>query len=132
MLSKALQAAAELGIADLLDESPKSCGELAGAISVHGPSLYRLMRALASEGIFHENRQGRFENTPLSDPLRADAPDSVRDNVLYIPHDGNMLAWSRFMNALETGFPSFEDANGLPAWEYLREHPKLEQCFGGR
>ncbi|MCI5136204.1 MAG: methyltransferase [Candidatus Electrothrix sp. AW2] len=129
MKAKALQAAAELNIADLLNNSSKSAEELARITDTHAPSLYRLLRALASEGIFHENQQGCFENTPLSEPLRSDIPDSVRDNIRYIPNDGNIQAWMRFMDVLQTGEPVFEQANGLPVWEYLKEQPDLEQIF---
>ena len=128
-VSKALQAVAELGIADLLKESPKTCEELAQATSTHAPSLYRLLRAMASKGIFREDNQGCFENTPLSEVLCADAPKSVRDSVIYIPHDGSMRAWMRFMDVLKTGKPSFKDATGLTSWEYRQEHPEMGKHF---
>ena len=129
LVSKALQAAAELGIADLLKNSPKNCDDLAHLTSTHAPSLYRLLRALAGFGIFHEDEEGRFANTELSEPLRSDAPNSIRDHVIYISHDGNMRAWMRFMDTLQTGESSFQKVNGLPLWEYLPEHPELEEHF---
>jgi len=128
-ISKALQAAAELGIADLIKHSPKTSEELAQATGTHSPSLYRLLRALASKAIFRENDQGCFENTPLSEVLCTDDPHSVRDSVIYIPHDGGVRAWIRLMDVLKTGKPSFKDANGLNSWKYRQEHPEIGKHF---
>ena len=130
MVSKALQAVAELGIADLLNESPKTSEELAEATSTHAPSLFRLLRALASRGIFREDEHGCFENTSLSDPLRRNAPVSVRDFVIYAPHDGTMFAWTRLLDVLKTGKPSFKDATGFDFWAYIfHEHPEIGERF---
>jgi hypothetical protein len=46
--TKALQVAAELGIADLIAERPKSADQLSKIVQAHSDSLYRLLRALAS------------------------------------------------------------------------------------
>jgi DNA-binding IclR family transcriptional regulator len=67
-LSRAIYVATKLGIADLLKEEPKDSGELAKATGNHEPSLYRVLRALASAGIFAENALGRFALTPLAAP----------------------------------------------------------------
>jgi predicted O-methyltransferase YrrM len=130
MVSKSLQAAAEIGIADLVNESSKSCEELAQLTATHGPSLYRLLSALVGLGIFQEDEQGRFINTPLSELLRSDTPDSLRDHIMYMPHEGNVRAWMGLTDTLRTGKAAFEEANnGLPLWEYLKERPELEQRF---
>jgi SAM-dependent methyltransferase len=128
-VSKALQAVAELGIADLLYDSPKSCKELAEASSTHAPTLHRLLLALAGLGIFRQDEEGRFTNTKLSEPLRSDAENSIRDHIRFIPHDGNMLAWMRLQDALRTGKSTFKNANGVPLWEYLEKHSELECLF---
>ena len=70
--------AAKLGIADLLKDGPKSSDELAQATGTHGRSLYRLLRALASVGVFAEAEDGRFELTPLGECLQTGIPGSVR------------------------------------------------------
>ena len=68
MLAKALQSVAELGIADLLGKAPHTCEELAAATATHAPSLYRLLRALASGGIFREDEHGRFDHQAVGTP----------------------------------------------------------------
>ena len=62
-VSQAINAAATLGIADLLVDGPKSTDELANATRAHAPSLYRLLRALASVGVFAERADGSFVST---------------------------------------------------------------------
>ena len=72
-LSRALYVAAQLGIADLLAQEPQSPAALAEACGAHAPSLGRVLRALASVGVFAEDQQGRFGLTPLAETLRSDA-----------------------------------------------------------
>jgi hypothetical protein len=64
-VSQALHVAATLGIADQLKEGPKSADVLAQACGAHAPSLYRLLRALAAIGVFHETGGKEFDLTPL-------------------------------------------------------------------
>ncbi len=127
--SLALQAVAKLGIADLLNKAPKTYQQLAQATSTHAPSLYRLMSTLASEGIFREVNKGCFENTPLSEVLRADDPESVRDSIIYIPNDGSVRAWIHLMDVLKTGKPSFKKATGFTSWEYRQNNPEMGKHF---
>ena len=73
-VSQALYVAAKLGIADLLKDGPKSSDELAKTTGVHAQSLYRLLRALASVGVFVESEDGRFSLTPLAEYLQTGVP----------------------------------------------------------
>src|SRR5690349_11245811 len=90
-LSRALYIAAHLGIADLLKDGPRSASELAAATATNDDALYRILRALASVGVFAEAGQRQFALTPLSETLRRDAPDSIRAMVLFT---GDRLHWS--------------------------------------
>ncbi|MEE9286993.1 MAG: methyltransferase, partial [Gammaproteobacteria bacterium] len=127
--AKVLQAAAELGIADLLVENPKTAQELSKTSGVNSDSLYRLLRALASRGIFKEISNDRFENTPLSEAIRTNVPGSVRDYAIFAPHDGNVLAWTKFMDVVMTGKSSFTDVNGCGYWEYFQNHPEISERY---
>src|SRR4051794_25365976 len=73
--------AAQLGLADLLADGPRSVEDLADATGTHAPSLARLVRALAAIGVVAEVDGGRVELTPLGVPLRSDVAGSVRDTV---------------------------------------------------
>ena len=77
-LSRAVYVAAKLGIADLVRERPQTAADLAQATGTHAPSLYRVLRALASEGWFAEDEQGRFSLTTPSRALLTGAPGSLR------------------------------------------------------
>ena len=76
--AQAVHVAAELGVADLLREGPRPSDELAAACGADPPTLYRLLRALASVGVFTEVAEGGFALTPLAEPLRSDVPGSMR------------------------------------------------------
>src|SRR5215831_7073817 len=77
-LSQMLYVAAKLGLADLVTDGPRTADELASATQTRPRPLYRLLRALASVGVFAEDDQGRFSLTPLAEHLRSDAPGSQR------------------------------------------------------
>src|SRR5205823_11134725 len=83
-ISAAIYVAAKLGIADLLKDGPMPVTTLATKTGMHGPSLFRLLRALASVGVFEEEDQQRFKLTPMADLLRADIPGSQRAFTLMI------------------------------------------------
>ncbi len=82
--TQAIYVVAKLGIADLLKDGSKSIDELSSATGVHSLSLYRLLRALASIGIFIENDDGSFGMTPLGTTLQSDNPSSVHPFAILL------------------------------------------------
>nr|QDQ37877.1 O-methyltransferase [Streptomyces vinaceusdrappus] len=121
--ARALHLAAELRIADLLAQGPRSALQLADATGTHAPSLHRMLRTLAACGVFTETAPGTFGMTALAQPLRSDHPHSVRTTVAQ----GGRLTAETFRHAehaLRTGEGAFEKTFGQPVWEYLKEHPK--------
>src|SRR5215831_3850623 len=81
--TQALYVAAKLDIADLLADGPRTAAELAGATGTDERSLYRILRALASAGVFSETESRIFVNTPASETLRSDGPNSTRYFVMF-------------------------------------------------
>ena len=75
-VSQSIYAAAKLGVADLLKDGAKSYEKLAKATETHARSLYRLLRALASVGIFAETQPGYFALTPLADYMQSERQNS--------------------------------------------------------
>jgi hypothetical protein len=119
--SQAIYVAARLGIADLLVDGPRTADELARATGTHARSLYRLLRALASLGVFAEDTERRFSLTPLAEPLRADAPGSQRATVLMMV--GQFYhAWGDLIGSVRTGRPAFEALHGRRFFEFLAEN----------
>ena len=102
-LSQAIHVAAVLGIADLLTDGPRSSDELATATETNPGALYRLLRALAAFGLFHEENNGRFTLTELGDALRADAPESVAGWAAFVGRRNIRDAWSSLEESIRTG-----------------------------
>ncbi|MDM8555629.1 methyltransferase [Desulfococcaceae bacterium HSG7] len=125
-ISKPVYAAAELGIADMLAEGPKSIDELALESRSHAPSLYRMMRALASVGIFSETEGKRFELTPMAECLKTGAMRSI---ALLFESDWSDKAWGCFTDSVKTGNTAFETAHGTPVSDWLEKNPHAAQVF---
>jgi hypothetical protein len=128
-VAQALHAAAKLGIADLLAEGSRSSAELAAATATHAPSLHRLLRALASVGIFAQDGTGRFTLTPLASALRTGVPGSLRAWVIFMGEAWHRQAWSELLQAVTTGQPAFERVFGMQAFDYFRNNPAAGQVF---
>ena len=77
-ITYSLSGVARLGVADHMDGGAKPVEEIAGKVGAHAPSLYRVMRLLASLGVFKEGPKRSFALTPLGELLKTDAPGSVR------------------------------------------------------
>ncbi|MGN6506989.1 MAG: methyltransferase [Tepidisphaeraceae bacterium] len=127
-IARAVWAAAELGLADLLP-APRSIDDLARDTGTQPDALYRLMRALASVGVFRELDDRRFESTPLADTLRSDSPDSVRALARSELGHGHYAAWGEILYSLRTGKPSFDHVFGMPVFEWFGKHPERSAVF---
>ena len=123
----ALRQVADLGIADILATNPLPVTEIAARTGTHAPSLLRVLRALASRGLFTEESPERFANNSLSALLRTDHPLSMRDSLTPIP--SQLRAWSDFGHTVKTGEPAFDHVHGQTEWEYLSTHPDEAMRF---
>ena len=101
--------AAELGLADLLAEGPKSAGQIAEQCGARQDILVRLLRALAGVGVFQETSPGRFGLTPLGECLRS---ANMRAVALTLCSDWHDRAWCRLLDGVRTGRAPFERGNG--------------------
>jgi hypothetical protein len=127
--SRALYAAAELGLADHLADGPGRAEDVADATGAHAPSLRRLMRALAHWGILSTEEGGRFSLTPLGAALRSDAPGEARSTVRTVAGDGFWNAVAELPATLDDGEPGFEKAFGTSWFEHLADHPEEASHF---
>jgi O-methyltransferase domain/Dimerisation domain len=124
-VSRALHVAAELGIADLLSDGPKSVSALSAATEAHPQSLYRLLRMLASYGIFAETSDGLFELTPAGALLQSGA---LRDYASFIS-DAEWNGYGALLHNIRTVEPAFKHVNGSGFFDYLSAHPEAQQRF---
>ena len=127
-ISQAIYAVAKFGIADQLKDGPKTDAELATATSTDPDALYRLLRALASVGIFTEGESRRFSLTPLAEPLRSDIPGSKRALAL-MSGDEQFRTWAEIDYSIRTGKIAFDKIFGKPIFDYLGEHPDKARIF---
>src|SRR5215475_12787400 len=124
--TQAIFVAAELQIADLLTDGPKHPDELGSLAGVKGDMLYRVLRALASIGIFAEDAEGRFMLTPLAETLRGDSGQRA-----YARLHGQELyqTWGKLLDAARSGNSGFSHAFGMPAFEHFSKHPERGAVF---
>jgi SAM-dependent methyltransferase len=128
-LSQAVCTAATLGIADLLVNGPRDAPELARATGTHAPSLHRLLRALASRGLFALHDDGRFALTPMAELLRNGGDGSLRDLTMHWGRPAVWEPWGDLLHSVRTGEAAFEYRHGVDLWAYLAAHPEDSAAF---
>jgi hypothetical protein len=129
IITTSLALAAELGIADLLADGPRSSEELAQATSTHPRSLYRLLRLLCSIGVFTEIQTDSFAQTPLSECLRTGVPGSMRSWLRMIGLKTRYHTHAEALYSIKTGEPAFKRVTGMEFFNYLAAHPEEGEIF---
>lgn len=124
-----VHAAAQLGVADRLLEGPRSSTELAVAIGAAAEPLERLMRALASHGVFARDAAGRWMNNRLSRALLAGVPGSMRELALFVGAPYHLRAWQGFADNVRFGVGAFSATHGCGLFEYHWDHPEQAAHF---
>jgi len=128
-ISQGLSVVAALGIADQLAGGAKSSDELAELTDCHGPSLYRLLRALSSVGIFKEDERARFSLTPPSQLLRTDGQDSIDAEVRHVLHPSTWASWGDLLHCVQTGEAAFPRVFGEDVWTYRARNVQAGAVF---
>ena len=118
-VSAAVYAAAKLGIADMLAGGPKNVTDLARETEMDERSLYRLLRSLASVGAFEEIESKTFQNTPMTETLRSDAPRSTRDLTIWMGEPEHWKVYGDLLYSVKTGKPAWDHVHGEPVFPYL-------------
>src|SRR5215831_2276770 len=118
-VTQALYVAAKLGIADLVADTSKTAAELAAATGADERSIYRILRALASAGVFSETEPRTFVNTPASETLKNDAPNSTRYFVMFVGEEPHWRNIGHTIYSVKTGKPCWEHVHGEPIFPYM-------------
>jgi len=129
LMQQCICVATKLGIPDLLAEKPQTAGELAAQTDAHESSLYRVLRLLASAGVFTENSGRKFELTPISELLRKDVPNSMRDFAIMLGEDWMWHAWLELMHSVKTGEVAHEKVQGMSSFEFFEKNEKAGRIF---
>nr|WP_308117755.1 methyltransferase [Streptomyces anatolicus] len=129
LLSAALRTAAHCRVADHLAPGPRTAEELAELTDTHPGHLRRVLRYLATRGVFREDETGAFHLTPAGEALRTDVPYSQRDAVLMLTDPVFRRTSAGLEETVRKEGPSFERAFGQPFFAYLAGDPELRELF---
>ena len=124
-----LSGVARFGVADHMSATPMAVEEIAGKTGAHAPSLYRVMRMLASMGVFKEERGKRFALTPAGELLKSDAPGTMRYHAMMLGDEWTMRAYEHFTDCLRTGQNGVSKAYGRHLFDVLAERPEQSDTF---
>ena len=126
--TQAIGVAAHLGVADVVGDDPIGVDELAARVGADAGSLYRVLRLLASLGIFSEAAPRAFVRTPLSDGLRGDAALSARHAAMFWAGDA-YRSGAGMLDAVRTGEPVAGQVFGMPFFDHLAQDPEASATF---
>lgn len=130
--SRALYVAARLDLATRLGEETHSVDALAAATGCASDALYRLLRMLASLGVFAEVSPRHFSNNALSLPLQADRPGSVRAMILMHNAPEMSRPWfEQLEQGIRSGDTPFRLTHGSDLYDYMDNHPAFDALFAG-
>ena len=127
--SQALGTVVALGIPEQLAKGPRRCSDLARKDGLSEDGLYRLLRALASVGLFAEGAQRRFKLTSMGQLLRRDHPQSLAGYAHFTAHDSTWRPWGHLAYSVRTGLPAFDHVFGQPVFEYFAKNPDAAAVF---
>jgi hypothetical protein len=125
MTTKALGIVADLDIAERLADGPRPVTELAQEAEVDADVLHRILRALASDGIFAEEEPGLFRSTEASELLLRDGWKAFAHLFAGVFYE----AVGDLDRAARTGSATFPDTFGDDFWSWLRARPEERALF---
>ncbi|HEX8832918.1 MAG TPA: methyltransferase [Abditibacteriaceae bacterium] len=128
-MSKAISVAAKLGLPDMVAMQPQTVGELAVQTRTHVESLNRVLRALASVGIFEQDESGRYALGAVGQTLRSDVPGSIRGVSILLGDDSHWRAWGELEYSVRTGLPAFDHTFGSDFFTYCAGQPETLKTF---
>jgi SAM-dependent methyltransferase len=128
-ISQAVGTVVEIGVPDQLAKGGRRCVDIAREAGVSENGLYRLLRALASVGLFAESADRRFKLTPMGQLLRSDHPESLAGYARFTAHDSTWRPWGRLAYSVKTDMPAFDQIFGAPIFEYLSRNPDVAAVF---
>ncbi|HEX9961818.1 MAG TPA: methyltransferase [Pyrinomonadaceae bacterium] len=128
--SQAVYVAAKLGIADLVKDNPRPVAELAAETNTDANALYRVLRALASIGVFTETEPKTFALTPFAEPLLSDRAGSMRDMAIWIGEEAHWRVYGEMLYSVQTGKTAWGRVHGEEVFPYLfQTNPALGDIF---
>jgi O-methyltransferase domain/Dimerisation domain len=127
--TQAISVAARLGVADVLSEGPLPVDDIAERVGSDPTATHRVLRALSGRGVFAVRADGRYENTRLSDRLRADVPDSVHGFAVLMGHPLLWEEWGHLLGSVQSGEPNLPKLRGMGALNFFHATPAYAAVF---
>ncbi len=127
-LPRCLHVVADLGVADALDDTPRTAADLAASVGAHPDALSRVLRLLAAHGVF-ERQSDQFRHSPASRLLRTDHPQSMR---AFARMFGLPVFWATYEvleRSVRTGLPAATKVVPEGFWSYFAQHPEEGRVF---
>lgn len=128
-ISQALGTVVEIGVPDQLGKGARKCSDIAREAGVSEDALYRLLRALASVGVFAETGDRRFKLTAMGQLLRSDHPESIAGYARWTAHDVSWRPWGHLAYSVKTGMPAFDHLFHTSIFEHLSQNPEAAAVF---
>ena len=128
VVPRCLHVVANLGVADALEETPRTADELAASVGAHPDALDRVLRLLSAYGVF-ESHGDAFRHSPASQLLRTDHPQSMRALVRMFGLPINWTICGALEESVKTGLPAAPKIVPEGIWEYFAEHAEENAIF---
>jgi len=128
-ISQALGTIVEIGVPDQLAKGARRCSDVAREARVSEDGLYRLLRALASVGLFAESADRRFKLTGMGQLLRSDHSESLAGYARFTAHDIKWRPWGQLGYSVKTGMPAFDHVFNTSIFEHLSRNPEVAAVF---
>ena len=131
MVTQAIHVATKLGVADILADGEKDMDEISAIAGAHAPSLYRILRTLASLGVFTETKPLTFANTPVSEVLRDGVPGSMRNSMIFMGEPWHYNVWGNMLHSARTGGTAWKKTYGEEVFDWFPKNPEASEIFNG-
>ncbi|HZQ70731.1 MAG TPA: methyltransferase [Terriglobales bacterium] len=128
-ISQALGTIVEIGVPDQLAKGARRCSDIARNAGVSEDGLYRLLRALASVGVFVESAERRFKLTSMGQLLRSDHPESLAGYARFTAHDITWRPWGHLDYSVRTGMPAFDHVFKASVFDHFSRNPEVAAVF---
>jgi hypothetical protein len=124
-ISQALYVVAELDVATELLDGPRDVDSLASATGVDSDALGRVIRLLASLGVFRIKGTA-VEITDLGRTLADGPADSMRGIARYLLQT-HYAPFGNLLHTVRTGETAATDLLGRPFFEWINDSPQLAE-----
>lgn len=128
---------ARLELPDLLQNGPKTVGDLAKIREVNPDALYRFMRAASTLGLLQEIDTGHYEDpskhvftlTESSKYLCKQQPGSMHAMALMLTSHWEIDAWKNLDYSIRTGLPAFDLVHKMNIWQFMQQSEQDYHIF---